>query len=384
MITTNGKEIIAKYLLDQAPAFATHIAAGVGRKPELTGVEATVSPSAQVLDFEVFREPILAKGFVREDDGTEKIVFKAQMPTTQRYLISEVGLYPAATNVTAGKYDSRLLITYTPAENWSYVSDGSASAVLFEPDGVVNFASGSVVTNDITTNTKAQFINSDSSIFNSSTRSSRYEQPRLLNRSLMVSGSSSYLTLNPSDATKLVATSSAAYIENSEINFDFSQNITTDKLKLALSLLSRTASVDTAPDSVRILLEFTNGTTIPGTSPKATLSIILSSSDFLVSANPNRYVVVTKSLSDFERDSNFTFSNINGIRMYTSVLVGGVPTDNYLVVYDGLRIDNVSTINPLYALVGYDVIKTDDAQPILKEENTNNYIEYRFGIGVTS
>ena len=70
--------------------------------------------------------------------------------------------------------------------------------------------------------------------------------------------------------------------------------------------------------------------------------------------------------------------------MYTSVLVGGVPTDNYLVVYDGLRIDNVSTLNPLYALVGYDVIKTDDAQPILKEENTNNYIEYRFGIGVTS
>lgn len=384
MITINGKEIIAKYLLDQAPAFATHIAAGCGTKPVLTGDPTTVSQNIQALDFEVFREPILAKGFVREEDGTEKIVFKAQMPTTQRYLISEVGLYPAASNVIANKYDSKLLITFTPAEPWTYVNNGSGSAVEFEPDGVLNLTSGSVVTNDITTTTKVQFINSDSTIFNTSQREARYEQPRILNRSLMVSGSSSLLTINPSNSSKLVVTSSAAYVENSSVNFDFSQNISTDKLKLAFSLLSRTASVNTAPDSVRIVLQFTNGSTVPGTSPKATLSMILSASDFVTDSVQNRYVVVTKSLSDFEKDSDFTFSNINGIRIYTSVLVGGVPTNNYLVSYDGLRIDNISTINPIYSLVGYDVIKTDDAQPILKQENTNNYIEYRFGIGVTS
>ena len=383
MITTDGKQIIAKYLLDQAPAFATHIAAGCGTKPLFSGDEANISASVQSLDFELFREPILAKGFVNEG-GVEKIVFKAQMPTTQRYLISEVGLYPAGTNVIAGKYDSRLLVTFTSAEPWSYVTNGSASAIEFEPNGVLNLTSGSAITNDITTTTKGQFINSDSTIFNTSSRSSRLEQPRLLSRALMVSGSSSFLTLDPGDPTKLIATSSASYIENSSINFDFSQNITTDKLKLAFSLLSRTASVDTAPASVRILLEFTNGTTLPGTSPKAKLSMILSSSDFQVDGNANRYVVVTKSLSNFERDTDFTFSNINGIRIYTSILVGGVPTDNYLVAYDGLRIDNVSTINPLYSLVGYDVIKTDNALPILKQENTNNYIEYRFGIGVTS
>lgn len=383
MITTDGKQIIAKYLLDQAPAFATHIAAGCGTKPLLSGDPSNISASVQSLDFELFREPILAKGFVNEG-GVEKIVFKAQMPTTQRYLISEVGLYPAGTNVIAGKYDSRLLVTFTSAEPWSYVTNGSASAIEFEPNGVLNLTSGSAITNDITTTTKGQFINSDSTIFNTSSRSSRLEQPRLLSRALMVSGSSSFLTLDPGDPTKLIATSSASYIENSSINFDFSQNITTDKLKLAFSLLSRTASVDTAPDSVRILLEFTNGTTLPGTSPKAKLSMILSSSDFQVDGNANRYVVVTKSLSNFERDTDFTFSNINGIRIYTSILIGGVPTNNYLVAYDGLRIDNVSTINPLYSLVGYDVIKTDNGLPILKQENTNNYIEYRFGIGVTS
>jgi hypothetical protein len=289
LITTDGKQIIAKYLLDQAPAFATHIAAGCGTKPLLSGDEANISASVQSLDFELFREPILAKGFVNEG-GVEKIVFKAQMPTTQRYLISEVGLYPAGTNVIAGKYDSRLLVTFTSAEPWSYVTNGSASAIEFEPNGVLNLTSGSAITNDITTTTKGQFINSDSTIFNTSSRSSRLEQPRLLSRALMVSGSSSFLTLDPGDPTKLIATSSASYIENSSINFDFSQNITTDKLKLAFSLLSRTASVDTAPDSVRILLEFTNGTTLPGTSPKAKLSMILSSSDFQVDGNANRYV----------------------------------------------------------------------------------------------
>ena len=77
MITNNGKQIIAKFLLGQAPAFATHIAAGSGPKPLETGEASLVSASVQSLDFEVFRVPIIAKGFVKEDN-VEKIVFKAE------------------------------------------------------------------------------------------------------------------------------------------------------------------------------------------------------------------------------------------------------------------------------------------------------------------
>jgi hypothetical protein len=33
-------------------------------------------------------------------------------------------------------------------------------------------------------------------------------------------------------------------------------------------------------------------------------------------------------------------------------------------------------------MIGYNLIVTEDGLPILKAENTNNYIEYRFGIGV--
>ena len=87
MITNDGKQIIAKYLLDQAPAFATHIAAGCGPRPVQTGDPITVSPTIDSLDFEVFRVPIIAKGFVKENN-IEKVVFKAEMPTSQRYIIS--------------------------------------------------------------------------------------------------------------------------------------------------------------------------------------------------------------------------------------------------------------------------------------------------------
>ena len=33
MITDNGKELISKYLIGQAPAYASHIAIGCGAKP---------------------------------------------------------------------------------------------------------------------------------------------------------------------------------------------------------------------------------------------------------------------------------------------------------------------------------------------------------------
>ena len=59
------------------------------------------------------------------------------------------------------------------------------------------------------------------------------------------------------------------------------------------------------------------------------------------------------------------------------------PDSEYFFALDGIRLDNVTATNPLYSLVGYDVIKTDDGNPVLKEENTNNFIEYRFGIGVS-
>lgn len=367
MITNNGKEIIAKYLLGQAPAFASYIAAGCGAKPNTSGTY----QNKKSLDFEVFRVPISSKGFIKEDN-VEKIVFKAEMPTNQRFQISEVGLFPAQANAIAGKYDSKLLVTFTPSENWSYVLNGSASAVPYLNEALDQ----DNVLSNISVTQSVAFINSDATVFNNSDRKARQEPPRYLNRSLMVSGSTSFISED------FTIGSDSYSIENSNLSFDLSQNLPTDQIKLALSLVSKTATNNTNPDNVRIIIQFVNNiSNVNIEAPKALLRIDLPASSF-TQGGTNRYITVSKSLSDFIKDDTFSFANINLIKINVSVLNSGVATNNYFVVLDGIRIDNISTPNPLYSMIGYNVITTDDGLPILKAENTNNYVEYRFGIGV--
>jgi len=372
MITNNGKEIVAKYLLGQAPTFASYIAAGCGAKPLSTLDSVIISPTKKSLDFEVFRVPISSKGFIKED-GVEKIVFKAEMPTNQRFQLSEVGLFPAQSNALAGKYDSKLLVTFTPSETWSYVKNGSASAVPYLNEALDQ----DNVLSNISVSQSVSFINSDATIFNNNDRKNRQEPPRFLNRSLMVSGSASIISED------FTIDENSYSIENSNISFDLSQNLPTDQIKLALSLVSKTATTNSNPDNVRIVLQFINNiSNSPAESPKALLRFDLPSSSFVSGGEINRYITVSKNLSDFVKDDTFSFANVNLIKLYVSVLNSEVPTNNYFVILDGIRIDNISTPNPLYSMIGYNLIITEDGLPILKAENTNNYVEYRFGIGV--
>jgi hypothetical protein len=60
-----------------------------------------------------------------------------------------------------------------------------------------------------------------------------------------------------------------------------------------------------------------------------------------------------------------------------------VASKEYFIALDALRLDNVSTVNPLYGLTGYSIIQNIDELAIVKSSNTNNYIEYRFILDVT-
>ncbi len=87
MITNTGKNIIGKYLLGQAPAYASFIAVGCGAKP-LATVDAFGDYTAKEnLDLEMFRVPISSRGFVNEG-GISKIVLTAELPTEERYEIT--------------------------------------------------------------------------------------------------------------------------------------------------------------------------------------------------------------------------------------------------------------------------------------------------------
>ena len=391
MITTNGKNIVAKYLLNQAPEFASHIAIGVGGQSYPTSSSATFSLNADSLEFEVARVPILSKGLLKEFDQetneyVEKIVFKAELPIEQRYQITELGLYPAAANTVAGNFDSRIISTFSNSEPWSYSNNQDDSGAV-SYIGVLRI--DDAVPGDIETylQTSASvvytlddfvFINSNSPIFEYSERVNRGEPPRYLDKSLSVSGSTSVVnTLMPfSSASIDTSSSSSYYIENNSISLNLGKNLPTDQIKLAFSVIS-TARSASPPENVKIRLEFLNNSAT--STSKAYVDIALQDTDLAL-----RYQVVTKSLSEFTTTENFSWSSVNAVRIYTCIHNDAkVKTGQHFVLYDGLRFENVSSYNPLYSLVAGEYVKTLDANPILKRENSTSYVEYRFGIGVS-
>ncbi|MFZ9241650.1 MAG: hypothetical protein ACO295_00455 [Sediminibacterium sp.] len=377
MITNDGKQLIAKFLLDQAPSFATHIAAGSGARPILSSASASISADIESLDFEVFRVPIIAKGFVKEN-GQEKIVLKAEMPTDQRYLISEVGVFPAEVNSLADRYDSKLLLSFTTNESWNYNQTISGSPQLINSEAIT-FNNTELDTGNSDNNIDESFpdfafIASDQKIFANLSRSARYEPPRFLNRSLLYRGNLSGISASTFDIS-----ASSSYLENSNISINLGKNLPDDEIKIAFSVLSKTAASDVNPDFVRIVLQFMND--VSG-NPSATANFEFSDADMTYSeSESNRYLVGTKKISDFNTSETFSWSNINKIRIYAFADAPD-PSDFYFI-FDGIRLENLSTDNPLYTMVGYTVVKTDNALPVVKKENTNNFIEYRFGIGVS-
>ena len=399
MITTNGKNIVAKYLLNQAPEFASHIAVGVGGQALPTSSSATFSASVQSLEFEVARVPILSKGLLREldpitNEPVEKIVFKAELPIEQRYQITELGVYPAAANVVAGNFDSRILSTFSNSEPWAYSNnqDDSGTVPYIGPLRIDKINAGDIETLDSGDNYELAdfvFINSNSPIFEYSERINRGESPRYLNKSLLVSGSTSIVdgAMPASSASINISSGSSYYIENNSINLNLGKNLPTDQIKLAFSVISTVRdsnnSASDPPDNVKIRLEFLNNSTTPAS--KAYVDIALQDTDLKPGNDETemRYQVVTKSLSDFTTTQNFSWSSVNGIRIYTCIHSDSYDeTGDHFVLYDGLRFENISSYNPLYSLVAAERVKTLDENPILKRENSTSYVEYRFGIGI--
>jgi hypothetical protein len=372
MITNDGKEIIAKSLLGQIPRYATHIACGCGGTPlnpsEIqTEQELNLEKEKKTLDFEAFRVPITSRGLIKED-GQEKIVFKAEMPTEQRFLISEVAIFPDSRNTVAGQYDSKTLFTFVPDETWVVASATSSSVVNIIPSSELSTSSGSISVFD-----SAYYILSSDPIFDIDERALRQEPPRFYNHALAISGSSSFIN------DFFVIDPTSFRVQNTNLGFDLSQNLPTDEIKLAISVLSRIASNETLPEKIRIVFDFVNQPTdIAFIPPKARLNIEISGSEF-----DGRYKIITKKLGDFILDDNFSFTNINLTRIYACALNSfNQPTDDYIIALDGIRLENLSAQNPLYGMVAYSKIRSDNSLSIEKPLNTNNFIEYRLNIGV--
>jgi len=389
MITNSGKTIIGKYMLGQAPAYASYIAIGCGPTPLDIADTPEDFSTKQSLDFEMFRVPISSRGFVNES-GINKIVLTAELPTEERYEISEVGIFSAGANPSAGAYDSKNIFAFTSTENWQYHTTSSAvaiptiSAPLDDPEDDNIIATANAVFQS----------NADNSIFSKTARVNRYERCRFLNNVIFIRGNDANLTISEDSGPTedhFVIEAGSNHIHLTGANVDFTKNSPTDELRLAFSLINKNGDSGLIPDTVRVLVDFSS--TDAGTGEFARFEAEINHG---TSGNPelvqdfssNRYFVVSKQLQELYTTANFTWDAVTVVKIYACVLSedsgpSPVPSSNYYIALDALRLENVATVNPLYGLTGYSVIKTDNAETIIKSPNTSNYVEFRFSIGVT-
>ena len=385
MITNTGKTIIGKYMLGQAPAYASFLAVGCGPTPLETGDVADNFATKENLDFEMFRVPISSRGFVNEG-GINKIVLTAELPTEERYEISEVGLYSAGSNPSAGAYDSKTVFAFTSGENWQHHTASAATAI----DTVTAPLDDPEDDNVIAVEDPVFQTNADNSIFYKSSRANRYERSRFLNNVILIQGDDSDLTVSEDSGPTLdhfVIEEGSNHIHLTGASIDFTRNSPIDELRLAFSLVSKNGNSSAIPETIRILVDFASTDTTTGEFARFEAEINHGSSGNLENSiadfETNRYFVISKQLQELYTSANFTWDAVTVVKIYACVIDSGVPSENYYIALDAMRLENVATVNPLYGLTGYSIIKNDNAETIIKSPNTSNYVEFRFSIGVT-
>lgn len=369
MITNTGKNIVAKYLINQAPAYASYIALGCGPEPLDSVLDLEDYSAKENLDFEMVRMPITSRGYVYED-GESKVVLTAEIPSEERYEITEVGVFSAVNNPAATGRGSRSIMTFSQIEPWEYHSATEAT-------GLQSLTNISNEDGDVTVD-PAQYpafrVSSDDPIFENVIRKLRYERPRFFNSNIAIFGDMS--TINDD------FTFTGDHVHLLAQSFSFDQNASVDELRVAFSVMN-VVNEEISPDLVRFIVEFSSADSIAENAQYARFEY-----SGIVSQT-NRYVVATKTLQELVKSPNFAWNQVSIVKIYASVLVEDelnpgeyLPSNDYLICFDGVRLENIADKNPLYGMTGYTVIVNEDKQPFLKNPNTSNLIEFRFGLDV--
>jgi hypothetical protein len=371
MITNKGKTIISKFLLGQTASYASHIAVGCGATPLVSDGDLGDYSTKTSLDYEMFRVPIVSRGYIFED-GVDKLVVTAELPTEERYEITEIGLFSAGANPTVLR-DSKQVFVFSTIENWEYHGATAASALPIQAERLDSLSPSTG--NMDTFSDPAFFAKSDNEFFNLTTRLARQERPRYLNDSILAVGNLSGVITTGAGAW---SSSSGYHIHLTNLSLDLDKSSSTDELRLAFSVINKNTT-DAAPSTVTIYVEFADSDN-PVPNNYAQFQYTGS-----VTAN-NRYIVATKQLGDLYKTAGFTWESVVTAKIYISV---GDSSD-YYVTLDGMRLENLYGGNPLYGLTGYSVVRntfTDSnyisyAKPVIKNPNTSNYVEFRFGVDV--
>lgn len=376
MITNTGKSIIARYMLGQTTDYASYIAVGCGPKPiDVQGGSFDTAAYAlrDNLEFEMFRVPIISRGTITEN-GVTKIVFSAELPTENRYEISEIGVFSAGSNPALGAYSSRSLFTFSENEAWLY---NSATPPLITDN--LDDNSGNFVTSVNGATLSTFYANSDNPIFNNADRIARYESPRFMNSSLFIPGNSSSINNN----NGVLSLQGGNPLKLNGIDIDLDRYSSEDEIRLAFSVINKlNANPVTKLGSARIKVQFRYSA--DDASPKAEFDAVVQDAAGL---NDSRYFVVSKKIKDFA-PADFSWASVSVIHIYVSAYetdgttIETTSSPDLYVALDGMRIENAQSNNPVYGMIGYSVLKNKNAMTIIKKNNSTSYVEFRFALDV--
>lgn len=381
MITNTGKNILAKYLVGQAPAYASFLALGVGKTPVRSDEPLENDPNQKFLEFEVLRVPISSRGFVYDENGTANIVFLGELPSDQRYEFTEIGVFSARSNPAAGSLDSRMLFTFSESERWEYHDQVLARGIETKLEPLFLEEELSIVAvPDIVFRT-----NSDNPLFENNIRLDRHERSRFLDRTLVIRGDMSELEIRGGRLLPKETEGEnyySSHIHLTGVSSNFNQNSPKDNLRLAFSVIDKEVGQAETIESVKILLEFASSDVVDPDN-FARMEIDLGNEDVIFA--DNRYIISKINLEDLIKSSGFTWNTVNVIKIYVSVFEPEETlSDKFYVCLDGLRFENVTAESPLYGLSGYSVVRNEQGRPIVKQSNSSNLVEFRFGLDVVS
>jgi hypothetical protein len=464
MITNTGKAILSKYLIGQSPSYASHIAIGCGPTPLMAEEDFSDYSEYNSMGFEMFRVPIISRGYVTDEFGVTSVALSAELPTEQRYEITEVGVFSAGSNPSAGSIDSKTIFSITREEGWQYhnqsgikkipyinkaldensqalnnieffvdtsdtnttaryyvssrtnntfqisatlggtsiatTSAGSGTHRIYRSSGqligtaTISFATPAVVTANnhglavgdqvffSTSQTLPAGIlsaepfvfhaNASNTAFESDARVARHERCRFLDNMIVIAGDEGDI-----DENLIENTSVSNHIHLAGISLPFDRNAPTDEIKLAFSVINKQNSAGN-PDEVRIIMEFRSTESGSADAQVASFKHRITSG-----FSDTRYFVITKQLQELvDPTINFSWSSIEIVKISVVVIKSGVKSKDWYVAIDGVRLENVSTINPLYGLTGYSVVRTVDGLPVVKGSNTKSLVEFRFAVDV--
>jgi hypothetical protein len=439
----------------------------IGEVVTISGATASLNGSHMVIDVIPASNSIVLDVLGADTSGTggnllvgrTSLSLTAEIPTDNRYEITEVGIWSGPNNSLAGLSDSRFIFNF--AGNWV-----EHSSSITQPPVLENFGSGADFDQTIVTQ-KIFYMNSSNTVFANVLRKQRKEGPRFLNRGLLIRGDTSVIT-GPAGswiASGIQNNEVPTHIHLDNINFDISRNSPSDRLNLGFSLVDKNSTGNDLPNNVKILFEFFTNETNTGSNfakieayidgqkfvnnrhqninipisqginevSKITADVLTASGDgttvtyttdgahnfeegqsvTVENMIPTEYNVTNAEITSvgvstfsiardtttsvtqggnsfsypnfrFLTDGQFSSPDIRVCRVFVSVENNlGEPSLDHYICFDGLRLENVSTENPLYKMTGYSVVNNENGFPIVKSSNNNGYVEFRFDLGVS-